>query len=45
VLTSSFKLDFDLQQLNSCRMTKPKSMIKKNDAEAKIPRRLNRSRL
>jgi hypothetical protein len=29
VLTSSCKLDFDLQQPYSCRMTKPKPMIKK----------------
>jgi hypothetical protein len=44
-LPFSFKLGFDPQQFNSYRMTKPKPMIEKNDAEAKIPRRLSRSRL
>jgi hypothetical protein len=37
VLTFSFKLGFDPQQLNLCRMTKPRPMLKEYDAEAEAP--------
>jgi hypothetical protein len=36
MLAFSCKLDFDLQQPYSCRMTKPKPKAK-NDAEAEAP--------